>query len=466
MLEPGSVSGTGSALVSSIENDLSYIVQNYASNPAWLTVGGKPVIFLYADVTSSLTAQQVNSVINYAQTLSPNGVEIMGQYGYPYNASWNGQFDYTNAGDLNGMSLSQASDWLNQRFDTLVPQEKSAGMISTATVIPGFDDSIANGGVDAIVDPRNNGTLYSTAWQDAIASNPDWVLISTWNEYHEGSGIEPTTAFGTQYLTETAQYAQQFMGSAYTGTSTGLIQNGGTSSAGSGDSPPPVAQQSTIDIAVSGDSWKGDAAFAVKVDGSLVMQGVAQVQHATGADEVYQLVGDWSASGTHDVQISFLNDAYGGKPSADRNLYVNSIAMNGTTYAGTSTALMSNGSHDFIIGGNSPVAASAPDTIDLNLSEDAWEGDAKFRISVDGKTLDVPQTVTALHNQGASQDFVFSGNFGPGTHDIGIAFVNDAYGGTPQTDRNLYINSLTFDGHSQAGHEMYANGTVHFTVSS
>lgn len=506
IIEPGAVSGTGDALVSSIESDLSYLVKNYGSNPAWLSVDGKPVAFLYADVTKSLTAAQVNSIISYAQTLSPQGVEIMGEYGYPYNANWNGIFAYTNAGDINGMSLSQASSWYNAIQSNRLPQERAAGQITTATVIPGFDNSASTGGVNDTVVSRDSGTLYSTEWQDAINSNPDWVLVSTWNEYHEGSSIEPTTAYGTQYLQVTAQYAKQFMGSAYTGTSTGLIQNtasaattttpapttttpaaiapttppassittpGSTSTTAAHtvttttiDNNPPAAGPSTIDIAVSGDSWQGDAEYMVKVDGTFVAGGVAQVQHVTGAGEVYQLVGNWSASDTHDVQISFLNDAFGGSASTDRNLYVDSIAMNGKTYASTSAALMSDGSHDFIIGGNSAVTHGATDTISLNLSEDAWQGNAQFQISVDGKTLDVPQEVTALHSAGTSQDFVFSGNFGPGTHDIGISYVNDAYGGTPQTDRNLYINSLSFDGKSQAGLEMYGNGSVHFTVSS
>ena len=33
-----------------------------------------------------------------------------------------------------------------------------------------------------------------------VASREPWQLISTWNEYGEGSGVEATTQFGTTYL--------------------------------------------------------------------------------------------------------------------------------------------------------------------------------------------------------------------------------------------------------------------------
>jgi hypothetical protein len=48
-----------------------------------------------------------------------------------------------------------------------------------------------------------------------------------------------------------------------------------------------------------------------------------------------------------DVQVSFINDAYGGSSSEGRNLYVNSISENGVTDAGTSAALYSDGTSNF-----------------------------------------------------------------------------------------------------------------------
>jgi hypothetical protein len=230
--------------------------------------------------------------------------------------------------------------------------------------------------------------------------------------------------------------------------------------------PPPPPSAGTLTLAISEDYYKGDAQFTVSVDGQQVgATQTAHVLHATGANEIFLLTGNWD-SGQHDVKIAFINDAYSGNPSNDRNLYVDSIALNGSTYTGTSAALLSNGSRDFAVGGTVPTRAAAPDTLVLHLSEDAWKGDAQFQVSIDGKTLDTAEFVTALHSVGGSQDFTYAGNFGSGTHNVGVSFLNDAYGGAKSTDRNLYVGSVTFDTHTYAGATLLSAGTAHFSVSA
>ena len=116
-----------------------------------------------------------------------------------------------------------------------------------------------------------------------------------------------------------------------------------------------------------------------------------------------------------------------------------------------------------------PVAAPSPsDVIALNLSEDAWLGNAQFIVSLDGQQLSGVQTVTALHGLGQDQTFTFQGSLGAGAHDLAISFINDAWGGTPDTDRNLYIDSVQLDGTSvvPGAAALYSNGTAHFSLGS
>ena len=104
---------------------------------------------------------------------------------------------------------------------------------------------------------------------------------------------------------------------------------------------------------------------------------------------------------------------------------------------------------------------SLPDTLTLNLSEDAYQGDAQFTVSVDGTQLSAtPQTVTALHDAGQTQAFTYAGNFGTGPHNVAVAFTNDAYGGSPSLDRNLYVNSVALDGNAPTAESAtYSSGT-------
>lgn len=54
------------------------------------------------------------------------------------------------------------------------------------------------------------GSLYNYTWEKAYRYNASIVLISTWNEHYETSGIEPTVEFGTKYLDETTLHIEKF----------------------------------------------------------------------------------------------------------------------------------------------------------------------------------------------------------------------------------------------------------------
>ena len=86
------------------------------------------------------------------------------------------------------------------------------------------------------------------------------------------------------------------------------------------------------------------------------------------------------------------------------------------------------------------------DTLVLSMSEDAYQGDAQFTVAIDGKQLGGSFATTALHTAAVSQNFIFKGDWAIGTHTVTVNFLNDAWGGTAATDRNLYVNGLSYDG--------------------
>lgn len=79
----------------------------------------------------------------------------------------------------------------------------------------------------------------------------------------------------------------------------------------------------------------------------------------------------------------------------------------------------------------------------IGMAEDAYQGDAQYSIAVDG-VLKATGTITTLQSSGKSQEI--SLNVPDGTHKIAVSFTNDAWDGTPQTDRNLYVNYVKYDG--------------------
>ena len=109
---------------------------------------------------------------------------------------------------------------------------------------------------------------------------------------------------------------------------------------------------------------------------------------------------------------------------------------------------------------------SGPDTLDLHVSEDAYQGDAQFTVSVDGRQVGGTQTAQASHAGSADQDFQFLGTWGAGTHTVAVDFLNDLYGGTASTDRNLYVDAATYHGASAAAAPLalLGGGTESFRV--
>ena len=106
------------------------------------------------------------------------------------------------------------------------------------------------------------------------------------------------------------------------------------------------------------------------------------------------------------------------------------------------------------------------DSLVLMISEDAYQGDAQFTVSVDGTQQGGIFTATASHAAGSDQNFTFNGDWAPGAHAVTVNFLNDRWGGTSATDRNLYVDAITYNG--VAGGvptRLAAGGPKTFTIS-
>lgn len=264
------------------------------------------------------------------------------------------------------------------------------------------------------------------------------------------------------------------------------------------DAPPIYGPRSTLVLHVrgnDGNGWGGTPEFTLDVDGHQIAGPTFDETSTSTTYRNFTYIDDFGA-GPHTVAVHFINDSYGGSPSSDVNLYVGGITFDGVDYSGqnaqndamnggpdtdpNAAEMYVNGTVTFtnVVNGSSP--PPPPDTLILHLSEDAWNGDAQFAVLVDGTQIGGPTAVTTPHDAGTFQDFTFKGAFGTGPHSVEVQFLNDAYGGTPATDRNLYVSGITFDGTNYAGEtaqnnamngqpdadphaaEMYVNGTVAF----
>jgi hypothetical protein len=90
--------------------------------------------------------------------------------------------------------------------------EHGADRYWVATVMPGYDD-LVTGRSDAFVRDRAGGDYYRRCWQGAIQSGADMVIITSFNEWLEGTQIEPSVSYGDFYLNLTRELGDQYRAS-------------------------------------------------------------------------------------------------------------------------------------------------------------------------------------------------------------------------------------------------------------
>ena len=281
------------------------------------------------------------------------------------------------------------------------------------------------------------------------------------NLYVTGATIDGA-AVGGAVLNEGRGGPQSFTFQGAAGTGSGTTNPGttnpGTTNPGAGASLG--SGPDSIVLNVSEDAYKGDAQYTVSVDGAQFGgTQTASASHAAGQTQAVTLHGAFGA-GPHTVSVNFLNDLYAGTAATDRNLYVDNIVDGATVTAGS--ALLSGGAKAFFIGGSSPVTVgSGAQKIVLQMAEDAWGGDAQFSVRVDGQQIGGTLTTTALHAAGQMQEFDIAGAFKAGSHQVAVSFLNDAYGGSAATDRNLFVDKV---GGTTVNAGFGVNGTQTFTA--
>ncbi len=86
--------------------------------------------------------------------------------------------------------------WSASKFPRLCRQAHTVGLECLPSVGPGYDASRATG--DPRVKDRRNGATYDNMWRGAIRSGADGITITSYNEWHEGSQIEPARARRTR----------------------------------------------------------------------------------------------------------------------------------------------------------------------------------------------------------------------------------------------------------------------------
>lgn len=176
--------------------DMRYIQQNYMSKSNYAKNGTKPVLLIFgpARVTGAANWQYITNPLGSAQVLTLNN--HADNYGSPA-----GEYLWVQPTP----DYSKASSW----------------DMYMGGAMPGFWDVYKEFGQGSgyTTYDREDGALFQRQLNAAKQAGLSWLQVSTWNDYGEGTVIEPTQQFKYQYLT----ILQQFSGVKCTESNLNLV---------------------------------------------------------------------------------------------------------------------------------------------------------------------------------------------------------------------------------------------------
>jgi Glycosyl hydrolase family 99 len=102
-------------------------------------------------------------------------------------------------GGFQGLYTYDVLVYDGRSFKRMCTSARRLGLACAPSVGPGFDASRATG--ETRVRKRSAGRWYDHMWQAAIRASPDVVTITSYNEWHEGTQIEPARIVSGPYET-------------------------------------------------------------------------------------------------------------------------------------------------------------------------------------------------------------------------------------------------------------------------
>lgn len=189
--------------------NLRYVINTFASHPNYLRFQNRPLIGFWAlpRVPTFPGQNAYETWMQLRQELDPGGWTFW--LGEGVDFSYLDIFDAIYFFDISWAAEPSSALASYSRKLNAYNGAHGTSKPFIATVMPGYDDTRMPGRETHYRD-RAGGEYYRKSWQAAIDYQAALAIINSWNEWYEGSHIEPSQNYGTQYLELTAQWVPQF----------------------------------------------------------------------------------------------------------------------------------------------------------------------------------------------------------------------------------------------------------------
>jgi hypothetical protein len=186
-------------------DDFDYLADRYLTHPGYLRVGSRPVVVVYLVRDMVHAAPYVRRMRQRLKDrgLDPFLVADAVFWDPPESLDWPMLEESFQA--LTAYNMYYRDDFLEQvrrQFEVTAGLARKHGLVFIPNVMPGYDDTLLRGASRPVLD-REDGRFYERGWAMAaslLSPEQPLLLITTFNEWHEGTEIEPSSRYHETYL--------------------------------------------------------------------------------------------------------------------------------------------------------------------------------------------------------------------------------------------------------------------------
>lgn len=193
-----------------LREDVEYLAGAYFQHPRYLRLKGRPVLMFYLTrQMSGDLSRAMAEVRDVSRTAGADpflvGDEVFWRQWHAPDAVRLAAFDAVTAYNMHASVPDIAVGFTEKVAEELGAWRetaKRAGSGFIPVAMPGFDDTSVRPEAGHPAIPRSADLFAEQVAMARELEDPELraLLITTWNEYHEDTGIEPQVGFGTLYL--------------------------------------------------------------------------------------------------------------------------------------------------------------------------------------------------------------------------------------------------------------------------
>jgi len=187
---------------SEFKKHLRYISENYSSHPAFYKIDGKPFYYLYNSYKMNYQMWQSLLLPDSEETI--RNTPLDGIFISLWTLRLDGEFALVSGFD--GVYTYYATDGFHfgsttSNWQAMAEYAQANNLIFIPCVGPGYSDTRIRPWNEKNYRNRELGKYYERMFNKALKVNPDFIGITSFNEWHEGTQIEPAISKTTPSYT-------------------------------------------------------------------------------------------------------------------------------------------------------------------------------------------------------------------------------------------------------------------------